>query len=601
MTVESKSEDFFSLVAKKNTLLVFAQYALTICLSLVLAISVLHWWNANWLKYPFSYSWDSLFHAMMTQSIISTGWYTSNPSIGAPEGQYLFDFPWVDTFNFFILKIISLFSSNWVVVNNLFFLLSFPFSAATALFVMRRFGIWFPFALTGSLLFALMPYHFFRGVEHLFLSSYFVVPLGIWLSIFIYDNHTLTWRKNIPQLLGFVLLCLLIGSCGIYYAFFSAFFVGVSGLITAYVKKQIQALGLALFFVGVISFAVLLNLLPSFWFNLQNGPNLEICKRVPFEAELYGLKLSQLLLPIQGDRISILAHIREKYDTGVLINENSRASLGVIGSIGFLILLIRMFVNRNQNEQKSSSQSLSRLSELNLAGVLLATIGGAGALFALFISPSIRCYNRISIFLAFFSLAAVCLFLQSQLEKRNLHNNHFFAWLLGLFMLCIGTYNQTSGAFSFEVKLHAMKDKFDQDKAFFHIIDRLLPKDSMIFQLPYMSFPESSPIHQMADYEHFRAPLHSKRLKWSYGAMKGRPTARWQQEICSKSVPIMLECLIQKGFKGIYINRRGYSDHGKALEAELSRLIPEKPLISRSGNESFWNLRSFLITPFVYK
>ena len=46
---------------------------------------------------------------------------------------------------------------------------------------------------------------------------------------------------------------------------------------------------------------------------------------------------------------------------------------------------------------------------LNLAALLLATTGGLGAVFGFAVSPLIRCYNRMSIFIAFFALAAVAL------------------------------------------------------------------------------------------------------------------------------------------------------------------------------------------------
>ena len=41
---------------------------------------------------------------------------------------------------------------------------------------------------------------------------------------------------------------------------------------------------------------------------------------------------------------------------------------------------------------------------LNAAALLLGTVGGGGVLFSVLGSGWIRCYNRISVFIAFFSL-----------------------------------------------------------------------------------------------------------------------------------------------------------------------------------------------------
>jgi hypothetical protein len=56
-----------------------------------------------------------------------------------------------------------------------------------------------------------------------------------------------------------------------------------------------------------------------------------------------------------------------------------------------------------------SSASLSRL---NLGSLLFVSNGGLGLLFALWVSAKIRGWNRISIFIAFFSLVALAVLLE---------------------------------------------------------------------------------------------------------------------------------------------------------------------------------------------
>src|SRR5690606_21141663 len=61
-------------------------------------------------------------------------------------------------------------------------------------------------------------------------------------------------------------------------------------------------------------------------------------------------------------------------------------------------------------------------------------------------------------------------------------------------------------------------------------LDAALPDGSAVFQLPIIRFPEAPPPGRMKDYDHLRGWIHLPpgRLRWSYGAMKGRPDGDWQ-------------------------------------------------------------------------
>ncbi len=307
----------------------FIEYSFAFVLSSLLSLSILDLWNLNLLKYPLIYRSDAVGYAMMTKSVISTGWYLRNPAIGVPDGQFMFDIPQVEGVNFLILKLIALFSSNWALVNNVFYLLGFPLVTVSALFVLRRFGLKYPLALTAALLYSLLPFHFLR-LDHLSLSAYFLVPFAVWFAGFVYKDELfkseeggMSKRKKAILFLLYLTLCALIGSSGIYYAFFSSFFILVAGVVSCCFRRRLVVGLNALLFVSVISGAVIANTLPSIMSNRVNGNNLEVVRRIPFESEFYGLKIIQLLYPSKDHRISKLANIRKEYDESrVTINEN---------------------------------------------------------------------------------------------------------------------------------------------------------------------------------------------------------------------------------------------------------------------------------------
>lgn len=563
---------------KVKFLLKLGKYAAAALLSLILAMTILQLWNSEWLQIPFAYGGDSTFYCMIVKSIVTTGWYLNDPSIGAPAGYCLADFPMSENLNLGLIKIIALFSSNWFWILNVFYLITFPLCALSAFYVFSQLGLKYAFALTASLLFSLLPYHFMRGTEHVFLSAYYMVPFGVWLAVLTYQNKLHRASRRVTW--GIVFACIALGFSGIYYAFFGCFFILVAGVIASFEKKRFLPFINAGAVICVITASILINLSPTFIHQMKYGTNHVVAKRGHQESEVYGLKIAQLLLPIDHDRIPSLSKIKKTYNRGgVLINENTMASLGAIGSLGFLILLGRLFYTRRENGM------LDTLSQLTLAGILLATVGGFSSLFALFVTPSIRAYNRISVYLAFFAFAAFFCVLQKILQKKEWLPRS--SWVASCILL-LGIFNQTSSQYGLNKKSKGYTLSFKKDAEFIRQIESILPQNSMIFQLPYVAFPESGPAYGMNDYDHFKAPLHTQRLKFSYGAIRGRDVDAWQRAVAKEPVGIMIERLREKGFSGLYINRTGYEDGAQAIESQLTSILSKPPI--SNDTISFWDL-----------
>ena len=131
-----------------------------------------------------------------------------------------------------------------------------------------------------------------------------------------------------------------VGSSGVYYAFFGCFLILVVGIsATLSMRSRRGAVVASLMILG-ISAVVVANTLPSILYRLQEGPNAQVATRFPEESEVYGLKLTQLLLPSRGHRLPLARLISEKYNSSSpYSNENATSSLGAVAAVGFLILL----------------------------------------------------------------------------------------------------------------------------------------------------------------------------------------------------------------------------------------------------------------------
>jgi len=115
----------------------------------------------------------------------------------------------------------------------------------------------------------------------------------------------------------------------------------------------------------------------------------------------------------------------------------------------------------------------------------------------------------------------------------------------------------------------------------------------MVFQFPYLPFPEGAPVHHVESYDHFRGFLHSKTLRWSFGAMKGREWDLWQELLAARPVDDAVERLCFAGFGGIHVDRRGYGDNGFALEKRLLALLGSEPVVSADGRYAFYDMASY--------
>jgi len=549
--------------------------------------------DLNKILIPFQYSGDYLFTSSAVKGIIENGWYFNNPFLGTPTGQIMFDYPNSDVLNIILIKIITLFTHNWVLVINIYFLLTFFFTAFTSLYVFKKLGITTPVSIAGSLLYAFIPYHVMRGVGQLFLSAYFMIPLAVLVLLWLFEDIPPFYKKNKKGKIAFSLFekrglistvtCLFISCSGVYYSFFVIFLMFIVSMILLVRKKKLKNIAVTICLIALIGLGVIANLSPSIYYQKNKGPN-PITVRNAISSEIYGLKIIQMLLPIDTHRISKLNKFKEVYsESGFIINENRCASLGLYSSLGFIVLIFALLGG-------FGGLLLQNLSRLNASCLVLALVGGFSSIIA-FIFPQIRAYNRISIIIAFFSLLAFLMFIDKAfvfLREKSLNKLAYSALLL---ILIFGIYDQTSREFIPNYEFN--QKEYESDRSFVFNIEKSVPTGSKIFQLPYMYFPEHPGIVKLCDYQLFRGYLHSKNLFWSYGAIKGREGDLLLKRMSSLPVDVLLKEIAKKGFNGVYINRLGYEDSGAGLEKEIINVLGAQPLVSLNKNMVFFNMLDY--------
>lgn len=595
-----KQSGFASL---KNLFQEISVYILVASLSGIILILSLRLWEAD-IGIPFRYDGDAVFNLMTIKTLIDNHWFLINPYIGAPFGMEAYDFPFDETITLLILKAIASLSNHFF-AHNLFYILTFPLTAVTSFFALKQIRISSKVALVTSLLYTFVPYHFLR-LGHLFLAAYYMIPLIVLIILSLWsdkpplissaDSDRIKFELFSRRSLLCILICIVLGSTGMYYSFFSCFLIAVTCVCVFLRKgdKRVVVSGGILIF--LISSVLLTNLSPSLIYWMINGVNSEVAHRSPFQTEEQGLKIIHLLLPVRENVFPLLRNLAEKYDdlfpySFRIYSEPRFASLGIVGSIGFLLLILKIFLPQIRFRTEGFSHYYYVFSTLNIAAVLYATVGGFGTAFALLVSPQLRGLNRISIFIAFFSLAAVALFLDK--IQRGTANSRLKATLFNVslvLILVLGLLDQVSPAFI--PNYSQIKNDYLNDQEFAHEIEKNIPANSLIFQLPYVSYPEV--VHPNGQvYDHFRPYLHSKSLKWSYGVMRGRHD--WQESLMQEpfDLDIFLSKIALVGFTGVYIDRVALNSSAETIEKELQKKTSSQPIVSKDNRFAFYNIADF--------
>ena len=149
----------------------------------------------------------------------------------------------------------------------------------------------------------------------------------------------------------------------------------------------------------------------------------------------------------------------------------------------------------------------------------------------------------------------------------------------------IGLYDQTSPINI--PNYRAIAQSFVADARFVRAIETKVPPGAMIFQLPYLTYPEVS------RYDLTRGYLHSRTLRWSYGAMINERSDLWQRSVQALPPQQMVQELVAAGFSGVYLDRKILPGNGTALEQELIAIVGEQPLVSPQAQLSFFDLKGY--------
>ncbi len=514
---------------------------------------------------PIAFSSDSLVFLMQTKSTMDHGWWWSNQMLSAPSTFHALAFPSNTNVDQFIVFIISRFTHSIGLCINLTWIFMLILSGLTATWCLRKIGIAGNAAIVAGVLFAISPYALYRQIDHFSLVTY-LVPFPAVAALLLITGRPPDpwWRGSVGLLAG----CALLGFNYVYYAFFGSFLLVVASLTGYFNWRDKRILLAGATSVALIGLCTLLNLAPSLYVWHEEGKPIIIRDKVPAEAEVYGLKLRQLVSPVFGSSFPPFRRWTQKEAEAQfpLETENMVSRLGFVGTLGFLGVLGALFV-RERACRSTAGQVLLGSGQLTLAAVLLGTLGGFGSLFNLLVTPEIRAYNRICAFLMFFALVAVAL----ALDRRWMHGRWLGRATLCL-VLAIGILDQTQALRGLNLAQTDIRSQSQQVQVIVQQLERALPDRAMVYQLPFTTYLNETGTARMKAYDHLRPYLVSRTIHWSYPALSNLQV-NWQRRISQLDAEHLARQLASGGFAAILVDRYGYTDGGKEIADSLQSAL----------------------------
>lgn len=572
------------------------------------AVWALRLWRAD-LHVPLWYWGDAVAVSAHVKTTLSQGWYESQPLLGWPYGQHFHDFPTSDDLSLVVMKVMGAVLHDWALTLNVYFFLGFPLAALTATYFLRRVGVNRTMAVVGAVLYALAPYHFQRNEAHLFLAMYWVVPPALLVCVRAFRGEPLWSRhgERRPGLLGSFdiravstgLAMVLVSAEAAYYGVFTLTLLAVAGVVAFSNGRSIRRFCGAVMAGVVAAVTLALLMLPDSLYERAHGTDVGALSRDAPQAEIYALKITSLLLPVPGHRFGPFASIRNTYDTTYPLPSET-PTLGAVAAVGLVLCLVVVVIHLGRRSFSAWSDARRwsmtiTLGALVLVALLVSTVGGVGSLVS-FLTPNIRGWNRMSIFISLLCFAGVGLAVDHVIGRLAARHGRPIALVcvasVGVGLVGLGTLDQVAPTMRPDVD--ATATAFRNDATWVRQVEDEFGADAAVFQLPYMSFPESPALNGAYDTDPLKPFLHSDTLRWSGGGIKGRARSDWPATVAALPTPDAADAIASAGFTAVVLDTVALGPDTGGVQSAWRALAGPPVVVSPDSRYLVFDLRPLL-------
>ncbi|MCC8106994.1 MAG: hypothetical protein LIO99_13510 [Clostridiales bacterium] len=563
---------------------------------LVCVLLVYRLWEKDFTV-PFFFDSDGVGALLTIKNIIMGNdiWEISNLNAPHAEPSYLVDF----FLQGCIIKALAFFIKDIGTVANLYWLLTYIFTATTTFCLLKKCKCNAAISFIGAVAYTFLPYHYYR-TAHFWLMGLYMIPVGIILILDILDD---TRFGMVPlsrkKIIKYVLISVLFGMSGLYYSFFLAVFIVLALLIRFFSNKSKYFL-----YAGICMIIVLF--LPAFIFmvvpaiiGISSEATGLVESRSLYEMVYYALSPIILLLPIPEHRIDAISKwTAELYTELGVYSEQYTAHLGVFMSFGLIVSLVYFFINTKNKNSENDLISLS--GRFNAFAILFGSSGGFCLLIGLLLTTTFRCFNRISVFIAIFSDVAACVFLQGLYGKLKIKSKlkTVILYVGSTLLSIICVLDQTTSAFAdfsaYDISSQQYVRSYDENeyeylslKSYIQSIEEDMEDSTKVLQFPLVS--ESTQFRQS------RVAVVSDKIQWS-STVTTNSNYYWLCNLSGAGCRQIIDIAILYGFEGIMIDSSCYADYNDFLQEkeELEQILLIEPIVNSEEDLFYYSFDNYI-------
>jgi hypothetical protein len=500
------------------------------------------------------------------------------PELGAPYDGNWNDMPSIEEIPAFVFGCLARTLGLFVGLNAAL-LSGHLLAAATMFLVCRRLDCSSIWSFVAALAYGLAPFIFAESPHHIMVAHAWHVPLFLLVWRWVAVGPGL--RFGTAEFRWAVAIAIVTGMQNAYWTNVFCQLTLLGALVRAIQDRSSSLLRPALTVVMAAALTFALMNIDAWTFHACNGPNPGALVREYKWLEIYGLKLVDLVVPPVTHRARAFADFAAAHRAAAPLQDEG-SYLGLAG-LAALVLLVTTaasdLIRRRADSVPVETWWVLWIVVCFSTGGLNAILGACG--FTLFRTGCRYSIVILAIVLAYAArrLTAREATIAAEDGPRSPLVSLVMAALACLVILLDQVPRPPAPA-----ETAAIAAQVASDREFVGLMEAALPPGAMVFQLPIMEFPES-PVPGIPAYDHLRPYLYSRKLRFSFGSMKGRTREQWQRDLGTIPLERAVEQITDRGFAAIYLNRNGFPDKGKQIIEKLREMGFTRPQIVSSGGD----------------
>lgn len=574
-------------------------YLLCGALSIIICLFIFRMFGRDW-DVPIAYSSDALGFFLEVQNGVRGGSPYLYKIYAAPFGaDYKYAIVDYHLYLWPTVLLAKACGSAWKAVN-ISFILTYLLTTWASFFVLRKLGLKRMTAIWGSVLYSFLPYHTFRNELHFTLSCIQFVPIMSYFALIImkkYDEDFFISFKNKTNKLSTFkwvifssLSCLLMGLGSAYYSGFTCLLFAFAGVYTLIYNKSVYKFLYSLYLCLLILFTSVVTVLPGIIASLKGDNSFYGAARVNSDIDLGSMHIVSLFTPIFNHIIEPFGKFSEDLNKALnYAQEKSLIFMGGVMAAGLLFSIFYMLYNYGKED------IVCLCGKGNLFLLLVSVVGGVDSLIAMYVTSSIRGYNRTVVFIAFFSILSIGVLVDKVVIKYNLTDFRKAIVYILLFILgCGGVIPKDYSSIWVEIPhYNDISKQFKLEKQFIDEIESIMNVNDKIFELPIVTEDDINvwpSTEEQGAYNLYKPVINSMKTVWSQGGLINSRPYFWKKALKSLSIDELIPILSSYGFNGIYIDTNGYEESAAGQIIDKMDRVFGVPLVSSDGKLYYYDM-----------